>query len=61
MHRGILGQSAVAVLIALEAELRMNSTLRQTRRSVRNAPPEIWEEMSWREKMQRVVQSVTLG
>lgn len=30
----------------------------QTRRSVRNAPPEIWEEMSWREKMQRVVQSV---
>ena len=61
MHRGILGQSTVAVLIAVEAELRMNPTLRQTRRSVRNASPEIWEEMSWREKMQRVVQSVTLG
>eukprot|EP00439_Symbiodinium_sp_Y106_P057448 s2688_g8.t1 len=28
----------------------------QTRRSIRNAPPPNWGEMSWREKMQRVVQ-----
>jgi len=30
----------------------------QTRRSIRNAPPPNWGEMSWREKMQRVVQSM---